>query len=89
MNIVTEISRLNMNKDLTLGENSCPHQSCLLLLTYRREFTRLIPEDTQSSRDLLPLSFPLQTLTFMLSSISPSEQLAKDLDTCTLLCSPC
>lgn len=54
-----------MNKYLTMGENSCPHQSCLLLLTYRREFTRLIPEAIQSSGGPTSYVLPLQTLTFM------------------------
>ena len=47
---------LNTNKALTLGQDGCPHQQCLLPLVCRKGFIRLFPEDMNHQEDLCPLS---------------------------------
>lgn len=69
---------LNMKKDLTLEQDSCPGQQILLLFTCRRQFATLNPWGHRVLRSTCVLySSPWGPLLWHL--ISPSEQLPKSL----------
>jgi hypothetical protein len=81
MNVAVSKIVLSMNKDMTLGQDSCPDQQCLLLFASRWELTGLNPRGQESSGRHRPSVLPFGTLTIMWILISLPVQLVDGLGT--------